>query len=251
VKADMDCQSSKLADLIDRYSGTDGDFLPTELNPAMDPNIIGPIFTQSEFDGNGEFRETSSLMKFVMDGFADAGTMSMEAYDYHADDRTTGETKDLSAGRCMGACLEYAARVGVPLMLYVFSNGAEHSVDGLGKGVWSGDNSGTAASFFLVYDPAGRPRLKGATAEAQSISQQIGCLHANGSIETSSSPTANNMNLLVETVILNYMALHGNESDFATAILSQGLGAPAIRDNLMAFNKMSSIGNNGKIRKLI
>jgi len=248
VKTDMNCQYVKAADLIDRY----GD--PTALNPAIDPNIVGSIFTQAEFDGDGEFRKTSSVMKLVMDGFAGAGTITMGGYDYHTGDRAVGERRDLRAGRCMGACLEYAARVGVPLMLYVFSDGSvfsngtiDDSVDGRGKGVWTGDNSGTAASFFLVYDPTGRPQLRGATADAQLMSQQIGYFRADGSVDTSSSPAANNVNLLVETVILNYMALHGNEGDFAATILSQGLGNSAIRDNLMAFNKIGSIGNDGKI----
>ncbi len=199
-----DCQNTKLAELFDRYPG-DGDELPPELDPAIDPNIIGPIFTQAEFDGDGDFRQTSSTMKFVMDGFADAGPITMEGY---AGDRETGEARDLRAGRCMGACLEYAARVGVPLMLYVFSDGTiDNSVNSRSKGIDRGDNSETSASFFLVYDPAGRPRLRGATTDAQLMSQQIGYFRADGSVETSSSPAANNVNLLVETVVLNYMAL--------------------------------------------
>ena len=44
----------------------------------------------------------------------DAGTITMGGYDYHGQGRATGEIMDLRAGRCMGACLEYAARRGVP-----------------------------------------------------------------------------------------------------------------------------------------
>ena len=62
--------------------------------------------------------------------------------------RADGEVKDERAGRCMGACLEYAARIGVPLMMYVFSDGSvdcngtlDNTDQGGGKGEWTSDNS--------------------------------------------------------------------------------------------------------------
>ena len=47
---------------------------------------------------------------------------------------------------------------------------------------------------------------------------------------------ANQVNLLVETVILNYMALHGEQNQFATVFPNHGLGSVALRDSLTAFN---------------
>jgi len=244
IKDMINCGYVKAADLVDRY----GD--PTSINPQIDPNIIGPIFSQVEFDGDAEFRKTASVMKMVVEGLAGAGTITMGGYDYHTGDRSTGELRDLRAGRCMGACLEYAARVGVPLMLYVFSDGSvfsngatDDSVEGRGKGVWTGDNSSTAASFFLVYDPNGRPTLLGANADEQARHQQIGYFRPDASVETSASPPANNVNLLVETVALNYMALHGEQSQFATLFPDQGLGNSAMLDSLTAFAPIV----NGKI----
>ena len=138
-------------------------------NPRKDPNIVGAggIFTDAEFtaggtDGN-EFRKTASVMKMVIDGYAGAGSITMGGYDYHGGMRQEGETKDFRAGRCMGACLEYAARMGMPLMMYVFSDGSlssngviDNSAAGRGKGEWTSDNQDTAAPFFLVYNPPGR-----------------------------------------------------------------------------------------------
>ena len=44
---------------------------------------------------------------------------------------------------------------------------------------------------------------------------------------------ANAVNLLVETVILNYMALHGEEGNFASRVFPRhGLGGTAARDAL-------------------
>ena len=54
-------------------------------------------------------------------------------------------------------------------------------------------------------------------------------------METGATPAANNVNLLVETVLLNYLALHGEQGNFATLFPGHGLGSPALRDSLTAF----------------
>ena len=125
-------------------------------------------------------------------------------------------------------------------MLYVCSDGSvasngreDNSADGRGKGQWTGDNSSTAASFFLVYNPGSRPVLIGTTPEEQAVHQQIGYMRADASVETAATPAANNVNLLVETVILNYMALHGEQGQFASAFPEASLGG--FVDTLTAF----------------
>jgi hypothetical protein len=238
IKELVRCGYVKSADLADRFGN------PAALNPTVDTDIVGPngIFSQAEFDADGEFRKTASVMKLVINGYAGAGTVTMGGFDYHTGERATGELRDLRAGRCMGACLRYAAKVGVPLMLYVFTDGAvasngriDDSLDGRGKGEWTGDNSSTAAAFFLVYNPTSRPIVMGATPEQQAVHQQLGYMRADGSVETASSPAANNVNLLVETVVMNYMALHGEQNNFATAFPRQGLGNAVSIDRLTAF----------------
>ena len=243
IKDMVQCGYVKTADLVDRY----GD--PTALNPSIDPQIVGAggIFSQAEYDNDSEFRKTAAVMKLVANGYAGAGTVTMGGFDYHTGDRSTGEQRDLRAGRCIGACLEYAARVGVPMMVYVFSDGSvasngmvDDSVEGRGKGVWTGDNSSTAASFFLVYNPAGRPMLMGGSAGEQAQHQQLGYFRSDGSVETAGSPAANNVNLLVQTVILNYMALHGEQGNFTTTFPGQGLGNATMLDRLTAFQPIVS-----------
>ena len=243
VKDLVKCGYLKAADIADRFAGVN-------IDPAADTAIVDPtdsgaaIFDQSEFDGDGEFRKTASVMKMVIDGYAGAGTIAMGGYDYHTGDRSTGELRDLRAGRCIGACLEYAAIRGMPLMIYVFSDGSvasngtiDNTTNGGGKGVWTGDNSSTAGSFFLVYNPpslGGQPQLRSAT------SQQIGWFRTNdASVETASSPAANNVNLLVNTVLLNYMALHGETSQFSAKFPNHGLGNSSALDNLTAFEPIT------------
>ncbi|AMX03726.1 general secretion pathway protein GspF [Microbulbifer thermotolerans] len=238
IKEMVRCGYLKSADMADRFGN------PNILNPEADPDIVGPagIFTSAEFNNDREFRKTASVMKLVIDGYAGAGTITMGGYDYHTGDRATGEIRDLRAGRCIGACLEYAARKSKPLMIYIFSDGSvssngmiDDSPDGRGKGVWTGDNQQTAASFFLVYNPTGRPQLLGGSADEQAIHQQLGYMRASGDVETASSPAANNVNLLVETVVLNYMALHGEQGNFASLFPSHGLGNATLMDAMTAF----------------
>ena len=215
---------------------------PSALNPDLDPHIVAqaaqpggvtPIFTSAENSSDNEFRKTAAIMKMVINGYAGAGTVTMGGYDYHGQGRNTGETRNFRAGRCIGACLEYAARMNKPLMIYVFSDGSlsangmvNNTVEGRGKLDWASDNQSTAAPFVLVYRPGNRPQMRSATR------LQIGSLSAGGDVVTISSPAANAVNLLVETVLLNYMALHGEEGNFPTLFPSHGLGGTALRDSL-------------------
>jgi hypothetical protein len=244
VKEMVRCGYLKSADIAERF----GDLI---IDPSKDPLIVDQpgapgtgIFTEDEFFNSGrdsqEFQKTASIMKLVVNGFAGAGTVEMGGYDYHGGARAEGEVKDERAGRCMGACLEYAARLGKPLMMYVFSDGSlssngaiDNSDAGRGKGEWSSDNSSTAGSFFLVYNPGRRPTIIGATPEIQAVHQQIGYMDAGGSVARGATPAANNVNLLVNTVILNYMALHGEQGAFANVFMNHGLGADL--DRLTAF----------------
>ncbi len=229
LKERISCEYLRSADTLERYSD------PSELDPIDDPLIVGDtgIFTQAEIDSDREFRKTAAVMKLVIDGHAGAGTVEMGGYDYHTGDRRTGEARDLRAGRCIGACIEYAMRKNTPLMLYVFSDGSVASdgtieqINGLDKGVWTGDNSSTGASFFLVIDPeGGRPALLDELPNDPLQHQQIGWMRSDASVETAATPAANSVNLLVETVILNYMALHGEDQNFAdlTFFPNQSLG---------------------------
>jgi hypothetical protein len=237
------CGYLKAADITDRFGAVD-------LDPGNDTNIVGGsgIFSDAEWNGGGrdeqEFRKTASVMKLVIDGYAGAGCITMGGYDYHGGARQEGEVKDFRAGRCMGACLEYAARMQVPLMLYVFSDGSlssngviDDSLEGRGKGEWVSDNQSTAASFFLVYNPSGRPQLfqSGLDSATPEQHQQIGSFSPEGDVQRAGTPGANNVNLLVEMVLLNYMALHGEQNLFASAFPMHGLGDAVNLDRFTAF----------------
>jgi hypothetical protein len=167
----------------------------------------------------------------------------MGGYDYHGQGRNTGETRNFRAGRCIGACLEYARRVNKPLMVYIFSDGSlsangmvNNTVLGRGKLDWASDNQSTAATIVLVHRPGGRVAFR------NDARRQIGSMSSAGAVITSSSPAGNAVNLLVETVILNYMALHGEEGNFDQPAFfpRHGLGGTAARDALTIFAPVCS-----------
>jgi hypothetical protein len=241
VKDLVRCGYLKAADVADRFGNT-------VLDPGLDPLIVGStgIFSDAEWNSGGadqqEFRKTASIMKLVVEGFAGAGVIEMGGYDYHGGMRQEGEVKDFRAGKCMGAVLEFAARKGVPLMMYVFSDGSlssdgsiDNSVNGRGKGQWVSDNQDTASPFFLVYNPGHKPQIfTGSDGLTPAQHQQLGAFSADGNVMRAATPGANNVNLLVETVLLNYMALHGEQGLFGTKFPTNGLGSPQNLDRLTA-----------------
>ncbi|MGD8572589.1 MAG: general secretion pathway protein GspF [Gammaproteobacteria bacterium] len=224
VKDLVHCGYLKTTDNVNKY----GD--PASLDLFADPNVTGILGGGITVDGvtadlgQGFYEKVAAVMKLVIDGEAAAGSISEGGYDYHNGTRATGELRDLRAGIGIGMCLEYAARSNPqkPVMIYVYSDGSlasngriDDSVDGRGKGEWTGDNSSTAASFFLVYNPGGRPTLLGGTPEEQAVHQQLGWMRSSASVETSgTTPGANNVNLLAQMVMLNYLALHGEQNLF-------------------------------------
>ena len=181
-------------------------------------------------------------MKMVVNGFAGAGTVEGGGYDYHDGTRATGEIRDFEAGEQIGAALEYARRRGQQLVIYVFSDGAldsdntlDNSTAGRGKGNWRGDNQSTAAVFMLVIDP---PTPANPTPPRPPLTRpgaQIGYYRPSGDVETNASRISNNVQLLAESIVLNFMALHNDVGRFASALPMHGLGSGAQLDALIGF----------------
>ena len=96
----------------------------------------------------------------------------------------------------------------------------------------------------MVYNPYGRPQLIGGTPEIQAQHQQIGHFDMGASVVRGATPAANNVNLLVNTVLLNYMALHGEEGQFENLFPNHGLGGPLTRDRLTAFESLAGMSGS-------
>ena len=246
------CSYVKSAYVVDKYNS------PSAVDPDLDPNIVGSsgIFNTAEYQASSDFQKTAAIMKLVIDGNAAAGTIEMDGFDYHTGDRATGETRDFQLGQCIGAVLEYASRVCKPVMIYIFSDGSlasdgsiDNSVAGRGKGVWTADNGSVAASYFLVYNPAGRPVPAQKNPE---MSLQLGSFNPDGSVNITSNPGGNNVFNLAQMAILNYMALHGANAISAfpnlwpAPNLNNTLGTGSALEPLIAFQPLAGLVN-GKI----
>jgi len=214
-------------------------YLESTLAAVGDPSrtdINADQVLQSVFSNRGlniaDFQKTAAVSKLVINGIAGAGTIQFGGYDYHDSTRTTGDARDRRAGREIGAVLEYARLLGRPVMIYIFSDGSvasDGTLDSTGKGIWKGDNSSTSASLILVYNPSGLPQII-------NNNSQIGYFRETGSIETAATVISNNVDQLAESVVLNYMALHGEVGQFSQVLPAHGLGATAADlDNLTAF----------------
>jgi hypothetical protein len=210
-----------------------------DLDPNADP-LLQAIFPGAELN-NGDFRKAAAAMKVVINGYGGAGTIEYGGRDYHQNPRAETDNKDFIVGQVIGAALEYAAQSLKPLMIYGFSDGAvsantslqQDDGNGTAKFRWESDDSQTAASFILVYSPVGRPALRNGAA-----SQQLGAFRANGSVDTAASPFANSVATLAELVVLNYLALHGEESMFGSVLSNPSLGTGAAAAPYIAFNRI-------------
>jgi hypothetical protein len=238
LKTLVQCSYVDSAYLVDSYGNA-----TQTLDAMQDPNINGGIFTSAELQSNGEFLTVATAMKAVVPGYAGISTIHMAGYDYHTGDRMTGEGRNFMVGQCIGACMEYAARVGHPAAFLIISDGSlfsngmtDTSVGGRGKGVWTADSSTTAAAVMLAFDPKGRPAV---------TSNQIGSFNADGSVNATGSIVASAVNLFTEAAVLNYMAMHGQEGQFASVSWAngqaQGLGSSATYTPLIAFQQLPSV----------
>jgi hypothetical protein len=243
------CGYTKSAYIVDRYNS------PSAVNPDVDTNIVGAsgIFTTAEYQANSDYQKTAAVMKLVIDGNAAAGTIEMSGFDYHSGNRMDGEARDLNLGNCIGACLEYASRVGKPVMIYVFSDGSlasdgtiDNSVGGGGKGVWTADHQNVAATYWLIYNPHGKATTAQSSIEA---SLQLGYFNPDGSQNTTATPAGNNVPNLVQMVVLNYLALHSANAVsqwptlFPSPNLNNTLGSGAALDPLIAWQPLAGLVN--------
>lgn len=190
-------------------------FSTAAIDPAQDTAVTAAFNNLN--DGNQ--RKTATIAKLVLEGHFGVGTITLGGFDYHTDERATGEAKDVQVGELVGRVLELAARKGKNIMVYVYTDGGvasngkiDNSTGGRGKLGWGGDNGLRSSSFFLFYRNAGRPTLRTANY------RQIGAFKDNQTIDTNSSLISNSPVNVAKAFVANYLALSGKEANLANVV---------------------------------
>ena len=83
---------------------------------------------------------------------------------------------------------------------------------------------------MFAYSPTARPGV---------IQPQLGHFNSNGFVNRTATPFSDNVDLLAEAVVLNYLALSGNPGEFERLFPQSGLGSGAQLDAHIAFQPLT------------
>ena len=209
-----------------------------DLNPQNDTDVRA-VYTN--IDNSNEEKRQASLVKLVLDGYVGTGTIEMGGYDYHNNDRSNTDAKDVQAGEAIGRILELAARKQTDVLVYVFSDGSVSSgsqtVDNTAgdKFRFQSDDANRSSTFMLYYKHAGRPTMKDSGTSFETRGRQIGWFKANQAVERGSNLISNNVTNLSKAVVLNYLALHGDQAKLADLMATDPFKSDA--DDYILFDK--------------
>ncbi|MDO9183433.1 MAG: hypothetical protein Q7U04_13545, partial [Bacteriovorax sp.] len=207
-------------------------FLPSAVDPTLDATVTS-VFTNMN---DADQRKTATIAKLIFDGHVGVGTITLGGFDYHTDNRSSGEDKDFKVGDLIGRVMELAAKKQKDVFIYVITDGGVSSngkldatTAGRGKLGWGGDSSQRASTYFLYYRQAGKATLRTAG------KRQIGAFKDNENVDLTASLISNNVTNLAKVVVANYLALSGKESTLETIVGDNPFGLN-LKDYLI-FNK--------------
>ncbi len=195
------CNLDKTQALLQNFSAND---LSVTLDPILN-SANGGLFNLND----GTQARAAGVVKMVLDGLAATGTITLGGYDYHTGDRIQGDARDFEAGQMIGRILEVANRKNTPVVIYVFTDGGVSAGSTLdaqnNRLVWGGDSGQRSASLMLAFHPTVKPAMR-------STNRQLGAYKTGGSVDAVASPISNSVTNLAKAVVLNYLALHGEEN---------------------------------------
>jgi len=210
IKDVVMCNSAKTQGVLSKF--TTG-----QVDPNADTTILQNFGTNNSLNNiNGDVRTAATVTKMVLDGLAATGTITMGGFDYHTGNRTEGDSKDREVGSIIGRIMQSASMKNTPVVVYIYTDGGvsarnEADPNAQGRLVWAGDSGQRSASLMMVFNPNGRPAMRKTT-------RQVGAYKDDGSNNNSASPASNSVVNLAKAVVLNYLALHGQESNFAEVV---------------------------------
>lgn len=187
----------------------------------------------------GEVERTRTMTHLLLGGFAGVATVQLGGYDYHGNARATTDARDRHLGRLIGQAFAAAKMRNKSLAIYVYTDGAVSSAGGNPNGMktqFSSDAGDYSASFMMVYHHNGSERPGGIL----STDRQVGGYTQNGAnpgAEKGSAVTGN-VTALSQALVLNYLALHGQESRINEVVGSNPFNSSNFNEYI-AFKKIS------------
>jgi hypothetical protein len=217
----VECAGIKNIDLIATGGG--------DVNPfAVGGMLSGDLAKIWNINVNDKTSQDATIGAMVYNGLVgNASTININlgGFDYHDNTRTTGNTRDLSAGAVVGKILETAAYLKKPCFVYVCSDGATTSSEAsTADAPWVSDRGISGMQYMLTYDP---------TKRIETTASHIGGFN-DGQAADGRFVTAANAELAAQAVFANYASLNGE-----TAFMEQNriLGDAATRALCIKFQK--------------
>ncbi len=227
IKDLVSCGYIQSQDVLNKYSAA-----------AIDPTLDTAVTQTFNNLNDGNQRKVATMAKLILDGHIGVATVELGGFDYHTNDRATGEGRDLDLGSLMGRVFQLASLKRKNIMIYVFTDGGvsagntvDNSGNGRGKLVWAGDSSQRSSSFMMVYRDAGRATLR------KTNRRQIGSFKDNGTVDGNASLISNSVMNLNKTVVANYLSLSGQESKIVDVVGDNIFGGSI--DDYLFFNKIT------------
>jgi hypothetical protein len=194
IKTVLDCAGIKNEDLLKQGTGA--------VDPRLDMQAGAQINTIWNINAgtaaNNQDLIFASMAYNALKNQCGSVALELGGYDYHDNTRTTGDTRDLAAGRNIGRMLETANALNRPVYIYVTSDGATSSAQSDTPGApWTSDRGTAGLAFILYFNPAGRPATSGS---------QIGFYTA-GQVASEAFVTGSSPEAAAAAVFANYLAI--------------------------------------------
>lgn len=153
-------------------------------------------------------------------GFAGTASLEIGGYDYHDNTRSTGDARDLEAGRTIGRILQSAKVLNKPVFLHVVSDGAVSSaISNSRNSIWTSDRGTAGASYMILFHPNGRPEVS---------ENQIGSF-TDEQVVDDKFITGNDSALASQAVFANYLQFNKKMADFNKVIPRGGLDTSQLK----------------------
>lgn len=199
--------------------------ISNNVDPSQDANVRAVY----NLNNNREAVDAAIVMN-VLKGNSSSGVLEVGGCDYHNQGRTRTNNRDFEAGRRFGQVIELAHRLGIEVMVYLFSDGSVRSQAGSPE--FSGDDGSKGQAILAHYHPntpAQRRLQIGAYTDGQGVDRN--------------TPVGRNPAAVAYFVVANWLNIQGRLGDFYKLPVGPDFNtanvSSATLDQMIIFDKKS------------